>query len=195
MFIGEEMSLKNYINDHDISLYQLAERSNVSYTTVFNLANDKSSIDKCSFGTVKKIARALDISTDDLATLCHNDRPFFVFRSEQCHLVKRKGELDYLIDVLKNDLVSEYWRLSFHAEALYLLGMLDYICHRNGFPECENYNTLRKYRLNMTLFPIDTYLDEALLKDPNVYKDAIDGCIPEFYKFNIVERNIFDDER
>ena len=94
------MLLENYLKEKKISLYKLADLSGVSYTTIFNIVHGKADIEKCSVGNVLRIANALKLSVEDLIFLCDSKYSFTVFKSEQCHLVHRLGEVEYILDIL-----------------------------------------------------------------------------------------------
>ena len=64
--------------------------------------------------------------------------------------------------------------------------MVDYLSRRNDLPQCEEYNEIRKYKLEKTVYPPDTLLSEILLKK-DFKTEAQKKAIPEFMEFNIVE--------
>ena len=180
------MYIKQYLESKGISVYKLANDAMLAYPTVFNIVNGKVDILNCALGVVKKIADALGLTIDELYTLCDKNRSFDLFRGEQCHMVRRRGEIDYVIDLLGSAEIEYYWNLEMKAEAFYLLGMLDYLSRRNGLPVCEDYNKYRKYKLEKMIYPADTELSGRLLnKDSR--KEALDHAIPEFLEYNIVE--------
>jgi len=180
------MYIKQYLEDKSISIYKVANNAAVAYPTVFNIVNGKVDILNCALGIVKKIADALNLTIDELFTLCDKNQSFSLFRGEQCHLVKRMGELDYIINLLESKKIDYYWKLNMKAEAFYLLAMLDYLSHRNDIPICQDYNDIRKYKLEKMVFPADTDLSRTLL-NKDARKDALDHAIPEFLEYNIVE--------
>lgn len=188
------MRIEQLLKAKGLSLYELAERSGLSYSIVHNLISGKSDIRKCTVQTARRLAQTLSISIEDLLLLCDRDYTFTWFRSEQCHLVHRKGELDYLIDVLEKKEIDRYWRLAMYAEAMYTLAMVDYISRRNDLPRCENYNEIRQYKLDHVSYPVDVILQGKLLKDDTAYQRAEKGAIPEFRRFNIVEGEVFADD-
>ena len=96
------------------------------------------------------------------------------------------GEIAYVIDLLENKRIDYYWKLDMKTEAFYLLAMLDYLSRRNDLPICEEYNEIRKYKLERPVYPADTELSEKLL-GKNTHKAALEKAIPEFMEFNIVE--------
>ena len=125
------MNIKQYLEDNKISIYKVANSAMVAYPTVFNIVHVKVDILNCALGIVKKIADALNLSIDELLTLCDKNQSFDLFRSEQCHLVNRMGEIDYVIDLLEKKKIDYYWKLDMKPEAFYLLAMLDYLSKRN----------------------------------------------------------------
>ena len=183
------MYIKQYLEDNKISIYKVANNALVAYPTVFNIVNGKADILNCALGVVKKIADALNLSIDELLTLCDKNHSFDLFRSEQCHLVNRVGEINYVIDLLEKKKIDYYWKLDMKAEAFYLIAMLDYISNRNGLPKCTEYEEIRRYKLEKPVFPADTELSEKLL-GKDAHKEAMDNAIPEFLDFNIVECEI-----
>ncbi len=185
------MYIKQYLEDNRISIYKVANSALVAYPTVFNIVNGKVDIFNCALGVVKKIADALNLTIDELLTLCDKNQSFNVFRSEQCHLVNRMGEIDYVIDLLEKKKIDYYWKLTMKTEALYLLAMLDYLSKRNGIPICTEYKEIRKYKLEKTVFPTDTELSEKLL-GKDAHQEALNHAIPEFLDYNIVECEVID---
>ena len=97
-------------------------------------------------------------------TLYDKNHSFNLFRSEQCHLVNRMGEIDYVIDLLEKKKIDYYWKLDMKAEAFYLLAMLDYLSKRNDLPKCTDYEEIRRYKLEKPVYPVDTELSEKLLE-------------------------------
>lgn len=180
------MNIKQYLEDNRISIYKVANTALVAYPTVFNIVNGKVDILNCALGVVKKIADALNLTIDEFLTLCDKNHSFALFRGEQCHLVNRMGEIDYVIKLLESKKIDYYWKLDMKAEAFYLLAMLDYLCRRNELPICKDYNEIRQYKLEKMIFPADTDLSNKLL-DKDSRKDALDHAIPEFLEYNIVE--------
>ena len=183
------MYIKQYLEDNRISIYKVANNALVAYPTVFNIVNGKVDILNCALGVVKKIADALNLTIDELLTLCDKNHSFNLFRSEQCHLVNRMGEIDYVIDLLEKKKIDYYWKLDMKAEAFYLLAMLDYLSRRNDIPKCTDYEEIRRYKLEKPVFPNDTELSEKLL-GKDAHQEALNHAIPEFLNFNIVECEI-----
>ena len=111
---------------------------------------------------------------------------FYVFRSEQQHLVKRKGELQYIIDTLTEGTIRALWNLDKTKQALYVLAMVDYLSRRNNLPKCNDYNDIRNYKLKNLSYPVDVEVESLLMQDDQKSK-LLQQAIPEFLEFNIVE--------
>ena len=67
------MTLQKLLNEENITKYQLSKMSGVPKTTIIDICSGKSSIQKCSAKTVYKIAKALDISMEDMMKLDDNE--------------------------------------------------------------------------------------------------------------------------
>ncbi|MBR4357438.1 MAG: helix-turn-helix transcriptional regulator [Butyrivibrio sp.] len=184
------MLIDEYIKNKKISLYKLAELSGVSYPTVYNLVNGKSDINNCALGKVLPIAKALDLSVEDLVFLCNQKYTFTLFKSEQCHLVNRMGQVEYVIEVLEDKKIDRFWRLCCYAEAMYMVAMVDYLSRLNDIPKCTNYNYIRNQKLKEKIYPIDAVIEKKLTNKNSLLKKMEKDAIPEFLAFNIVEGDV-----
>ncbi len=63
---GGNMDINKLLNDKKINKSQLSKLSNVPYTTVNELCNNKTEIKNCKVDTVYKIAKVLGVSIEDL---------------------------------------------------------------------------------------------------------------------------------
>lgn len=55
-----------------------------------------------------------------------------LFKSNVCHSLKEKGDIDFIIDLLEKDEITEYYKRKWYPECLYLLTMLNYISNVNS---------------------------------------------------------------
>ena len=76
------MYIKQYLEDNRISIYKVANNALVAYPTVFNIVNGKVDILNCALGVVKKIADALNLTIDELLTLCDKNHSFNIVECE-----------------------------------------------------------------------------------------------------------------
>lgn len=115
---------------------------------------------------------------------------FELFKSNVCHRLKEKGDIDFIIDLLEKDEITEYYKRKWYPEFLYLLAMLDYISRVNNVPICNRYEELRHLKLKEPLFPAGILILAKVNDDNTIKKKALAHSIPEFIRFNIVEYEV-----
>lgn len=128
-----------------------------------------------------------------LKTLKHHQRiDFEGYKSNICHSLKRLGNLGFIRDTLLRDDISRYWEQKRYPECFYLLAMLDYISRINGIPLCSRYDELRRCSLENPLYPRDIELICIFAGNDDRKKQALEECIPEFARHNIIEAAVRD---
>ena len=183
--------LIDLLNEKKMSVYQCSKISGIPYTTLLEVVNGKTDINKCSAETVYRLAKTLNIDMESL--LQRNDIDAFeTFKSNIKHLLKEKGDFLFLIETYLNDDIRKYWNNYQKAKALYLLSTVDYLSRINNLPIAEDYNDLRNYVLTKPLLSEDLRLNKILINDLNIEKNALKDSIPEFARFNIAERDLRD---
>lgn len=191
------MELNALLKQKNMSVYQCSRESKVPYTTLLDLVKGKTRIEKCAAETVYKIAKALGIAMEELlqermeggAAVSYRSK-FETFKSNVCHLVKDKGDIDFIIDTLKSDKIRDYWRREWYPESFYLLAMVDYLSKQNGLPLCREYDDIRSRTLSEPLYPRDIMLMAKLDSSLDMREQSRKEAIPEFMRFNIVESEI-----
>lgn len=187
------MQLAMILEQQNLSAYQCSKISGIPYTTLLELVKGKTSIEKCSVETIYRLAAALNTTMDELYRKLRSTKDrvaFETFKSNVCHLVKEKGDIDFIIDTLQSDDIGQYWSRRWYPEAYYTLAMLDYLCRENQLPICKNYDSIRSTSLKETIFPRDIELTARLDPSLDIKEQAVAESIPEFMRFNIVEKEI-----
>ena len=185
------MNIKTLLNDKQMSKYRLAKSSGVSQTTINDICSGKVSIKNCTGVTLYRLAKALNVSMESLLSEAMEYRPAFeIFKSNICHSVKDKGDIDFLMDVIKTDMILKYFDMHWYREALYLLAMVDYLCRENGFPLHEEYTELRNVKLSDVIYPAGVLILCAALKSDEPKEESLREAIPEFLRHNIVESEV-----
>jgi len=116
---------------------------------------------------------------------------FDLFKSNVCHRLKRLTDIDFLIDVLEKDEIRMYCEKEWYPESLYLLAMVDYLSRLHDIPLCDRYGDLRSLKLKEPVFPSGVLAAAAVSRDGEKIKiNAVQNAIPEFARFNIIEREI-----
>lgn len=188
------MMLEKILKEKNISVYKCAKESNIPYTTLLEIVRGKTNIENCSAQTVYRLSKTIDMPMEEILEKCRAPErvAFETFKSQMCHIVKSKGDIDFIIDTLSNDEVNEYWKLKWYPEAFYTLAMVDYLSKENDLPIADKYDSIRACSLSEPLYPRDIVLASKIDKNSNIKKQAIDEAIPEFIRFNIVERDVRD---
>jgi len=185
------MVIKELLKEKNISKYKLAKLSGVSQTTINDICSGRVSIKNCTGETLYKLAQVLDVSMELLLRDSLEPRPSFeTFKSNICHLVKDRGDIDFLIDVIQSDKIYEYLSKQWYPEALYLLAMVDYLCNENGLPLLEEYEEFRKVKLAKTIYPAGISILCSTLNSEEPKEKSLQEAIPEFLRHNIVESEV-----
>ena len=73
--------------------------------------------------------------------------------------------------------------------------MVDYISRRNDIPRCKDYDELRSCKLDKTAYPIDAVIIDEMEKSTAAREKLESGAIPEFRRHNIIEGEVFADDK
>ena len=185
------MTIQEMLKERDMSVYKLSKASEVPYATCNDIVNGKARLEKCSAETVYKIAQTLNVSMESILAPCLIKRSSFEnFKSAICHRVKELGDIDFIIDTLESRDIRMYFERKWYPESLYLLAMLDYISRENDVPLCDEYDDLRRCRLENTIYPSSVLAMSAASKKDDELKRAEVAALPEFKRFNIIESEV-----
>lgn len=183
------MNVKEILKSQNKSMYWLAKQTGLAYSTINDICNEKVDILDCSVRNARKICDALDVNLEDFEDDDLND-DFELFKSEICHDLKRKGDIRFLLDVLKSDQINDFYKKKKYKECYYLLAMVDYISRVNNVPLVTNFNYLRKYKLDDVIYPRSIIMAAEITHNEKLKTDAFNNSIPEFKRFNIVENEV-----
>lgn len=185
MFINELMEEKN------ITKYRLSKNSGIPYTTINDICSGRAQLEKCSAETIYHISKELGVSMESLIEPHLEKRmDFELFKSNTCHRLKELGDIDFVIELLQQDEISNYYKKKWYPETLYLLAMLDYVSKENDIPLCNDYDYMRSMKLKKIIYPSSVLVASQVTKNENLKRKAIEESIPEFMRFNIVESEV-----
>ena len=177
--------------EQNMTKYRLSKLSDIPYTTINDICSNKADIKKCSVDTVYKIAKALNVSVEEILAPYYIYRPDFeLFKSSICHKLKELGDTEFLIDILESKVIIEYVERKWYPEALYMLAMLDYVSRENNVPICTEFDEIRKNRLSQPVFPASVISRCVASGTDDAKTEAIKNAIPEFLRLNIVESEV-----
>ena len=167
------MTIQDILQEKNMSVYRLAKTSQIPYATVNDICNGKTRLEKCSAETVYRLAHALNIAMEELLAPCFIKRSSFEnFKSTVCHRVKELGDINFIIDTLESQDIRTYYN------------------RENDVPICDDYDDLRRCKLEKPVYPASIRALSAAAQDDAAIKEASKTAIPEFMRFNIVENEV-----
>lgn len=186
------MLINEMLAKQRMTKYRLSKESGVPQATINDICSGKADLEKCSAGTLYRLAKILGITIEDILESASSGyrSAFETFKSNTCHHVKIMGDLDYIIDALEKDEIRKLYDKQWYPEAFYLLAMLDYLSRVNDVPICTKYNDIRAQRLSKPIFPAGILLSSEVQKTDEPLKKAKKEAIPEFLRFNIIESEV-----
>lgn len=119
------------------------------------------------------------------------------FRSEICHMYHFDGDYEFIKKVMKSNLVVYFWNKKEYAKSLYVLAIIDYISWKNDVPLFEEYEQIRKRKLEDILYPSEIVMMDRIEQSNRNRNMAIEECRNDecgafFFRHNIIERSIED---
>ena len=186
------MLINEQLEKQHITKYRLSKDSGVPQTTINDICSGKAELEKCSAGTLYRLAKVLDVSIEDILESARIEyrSAFETFKSNTCHHVKDMGDVDFMIYLLESDEIRTFYNRKWYPEALYLLAMLDYLSRENSIPICTRYDDIRTRRLSKPIYPAGVILTINVLKSEAPLRKAEQEAIPEFRRFNIIENEV-----
>lgn len=183
--------LKNIIKENNMTIYKLSQLSGVPYTTVSELCRGKTNLAKCKAETIYKLSKALNVTMEMLLAPSLEKRPSFdLFKSNICHQVKEMGDISFIVNILSNNVIRQYFDRGWFRESFYVLAMLDYLSRVNQVPICKEYNDIRAQKLQEPIYPSSVLVANFLTGKNEEKEKAEAEAIPEFMRFNLVESDV-----
>ena len=186
------MLINEKLREQNMTMYRLSKESGVPQATINDICSGKAEIEKCTAGTLYRLARVLEVSIEDILESAEKEyrSSFETFKSNTCHHVKDMGDVDFMIHVLETDEIRTLYNKRWYPEALYLLAMLDYLSRVNDVPVCTRYNDIRGRKLKKPIYPVGVLITSEVMKSDEPKKKAEKEAIPEFRRFNIIESDV-----
>ena len=92
------MPLKQYLKQNKLTISSISKQSGVPFTTVSELVNGKTDIDKVQVGTCIKLSQTLGLSFDDFYALCKKALDIPVLSEGKIFVKNKAYYLSYSID-------------------------------------------------------------------------------------------------
>lgn len=197
------MYLNELMNACHMSRAELSARSNIPESTLRDILNGKAQLDRCEAATLYNIAYALDVSVEDIlegywdalertppARISVHDENslmnFYVLADSMLGRLRATGDLAFIDGIDQNGWIERLYQSGQYRCALFLLGMMDYLCRKNGVRQVARYDEYRKARLDgpvYTLRTLNVNDDDGAFQRART--EAENSAIPELWRFGI----------
>ena len=197
------MYLNELMNACHMSRAELSARSNIPESTLRDILNGKAQLDRCEAATLYNIAYALDVSVEDILegywdalerdapsrTSVHDENSlmnFYVLADSMLSRLRATGDLAFIDGIDQNGWIERLYQGREYRCALFLLGMMDYLCRKNGVRQVALYDEYRKVRLDGPVYALRTLNvndDDGAFQRART--EAENNAIPELGRFGI----------
>ena len=197
------MYLNELMNACHMSRAELSARSNIPESTLRDILNGKAQLDRCEAATLYNIAYALDVSVEDILegywdalerdapsrTSVHDENSlmnFYVLADSMLSRLRATGDLAFIDGIDQNGWIERLYQGREYRCALFLLGMLDYLCRKNGVRQVARYDEYRKTRLDGPVYALRTLNvndDDGAFQRART--EAENNAIPELGRYGI----------
>ena len=197
------MYLNELMNACHMSRAELSARSNIPESTLRDILNGKAQMDRCEAATLYNIAYALDVSVEDILegywdalerdapsrTSVHDENSlmnFYVLADSMLGRLRATGDLAFIDGIDQNGWIERLYQGREYRCALFLLGMLDYLCRKNGVRQVARYDEYRKARLDRPVYALSTLnVDNEDGAFQRARTEAENSAIPELGRYGI----------
>ena len=197
------MYLNELMNDCHMSRAELSARSNIPESTLRDILNGKAQLDRCEAATLYNIAYALDVSVEDILegywdalerdaparTSVHDENSlmnFYVLADSMLGRLRATGDLAFIDGIDQNGWIERLYQGREYRCALFLLGMMDYLCRKNGVRQVARYDEYRKTRLDGPVYAMNTLnVDNEDGAFQRARTEAENSAIPELGRYGI----------
>ncbi|MED9821908.1 MAG: helix-turn-helix transcriptional regulator [Christensenellales bacterium] len=197
------MYLNGLMNSRNLNRAELSARSNIPESTLRDILNGKAQLDRCEAATLYNIAYALDVSVEDILegywdalerdaparTSVHDENSlmnFYVLADSMLGRLRATGDLAFIDGIDQNGWIERLYQGREYRCALFLLGMMDYLCRKNGVRQVARYDEYRKARLDGPVYALRTLNvndDDGAFQRART--EAENSAIPELGRYGI----------
>lgn len=197
------MFLNNLMNSRNLTRAELSANSNIPESTLRDILNGKAQLDRCEAATLYNIAYALDVSVEDILEgywdalerdapariAVHDDSSlmnFYVLADSMLGRLRATGDLAFIDGIDQNGWIERLYQSRQYRCALFLLGMVDYLCRKNGIRQVARYDEYRKARLDGPVYALRTLNvndDDGAFQRART--EAENSAIPELGRYGI----------
>ena len=149
---------------------ELCKTTGIPASTLSDILSGKAELTHCQARTIQKFSHGIGLSMDELMELdslarsvpeknesgrlhklCSPDI-FRAFRGDLLDVLQHVDEETFIYAAAQNEFVESMYEAGLCPQALYSLGLIDYLCDKHRIPRLEQYN---KYRTAFDNLSVD----------------------------------------
>ena len=199
------MYLKELMKEKNMTRSDLSHASSIPESTLRDILNNKTQLDRCEAATLMCIADALDTTVEDILInywdecmddvteskkkTLHDQNPlldFYALVDNTLHKLGKCSEIAFVHSVCECRWIEMFFDVGQYRFALFLLGLTDYLCRKNQLRLFSRFDDYRSRCLDQPVYSMRT-LEES--SDLSAYekarKQAEANALPEFARFRI----------
>ncbi len=195
------MTIKDFFNRENTTIAEFSVDSGIPESTLGDILTGTTDLRFCQARTINKLSKALCMNVDDILRLepvtqeCWIPDPvlnpvhkfekplrFAAFRKKMVSEIAHKGEEEFVLDTLRCEKVEDLYCKTQYPEALYLIGLLDYLAAKNDILRITRYDRYRAETMKGTIFA-----PMAKCMPPCADSVIMPDAIPQLLKFNFIE--------
>ncbi len=194
------MNIKNVFEVLNLTYDDLLEMIDIHPDILKGILDGTYKLENCEVKTVRKMSEITGLSMDELLKLrpvsqkmpaptedkIHPNMDYlagaftYIRTCVACDLLTM-SEQDVIDGIVMSNDIEDMYAKGAYAEALYYLGILDYLCDKNNIPRYPQFDIYRDDKME--------HLMEALSGETNALINTSDyeKAIPQLLRFNIFE--------
>lgn len=177
---------------------ELCRTTGIPASTLSDIMSGKAVLSHCQARTIQKLAAGLGLSMDELMKMdaelqamtikptvsvhrmLHPD-VFRIFRRNLLHGLSVTDEKVFIEAAEKTRIAEELYAAGSIPQALYTIGLIDYLCDRHHLPRLTQYDKYRGDTMEKTVYAY------SATEGPVVDYIYFERMIPQLLKFNFIE--------
>ena len=199
------MYLKKLMKEKNMTRADLSHASSIPESTLRDILNNKTQLDRCEVATMLCLADALDTTVEDIMInyweecmgnttepnkkTLHDQNPmldFYALVDNTLHKLSKCSEIAFVHSVCECRWIEMFFDVGHYRFALFLLGLTDYLCRKNQLRPFSRFNDYRSRCLDQPVYSM-RILEES--NDLEAYekarKHAEARAVPELSAFRI----------
>lgn len=118
---------------------------------------------------------------------------FEIFKSNTCQMLKNMGDFNFISFIVDNNIIEKRIKKNEIYNALYLVGIIDFLCNKYQIPLYKGYEKIRQIKIEEEIYPLSIITLTIIQPDrADIIKEKYKNtAIKELLDLGIVEGDIY----